>query len=93
MIRSTSVAVTFRFGTIDLVLGGGESSIIGGSSGTEGQSSGTSDSETSEEDEEELSGSRGGCSGVPSVIVTNVEEMSSSASRDCTRSKKIVTSR
>jgi hypothetical protein len=48
IIRSASVAVTFRFGTIDWVLGGGESSEIeGGSSETEGRLFETGGDETS----------------------------------------------
>ena len=93
IISSALIAVTFRFGIIDWVLGGGESSVTGGgSSETEGRLLRIGDDETSEKDEEELSGS-GGCSGTLSVMVTNEEEMSSSAGRDCTQSREIVTSR
>src|SRR5580692_8362171 len=96
MIRSASVVVTLRFGTIDWVLGGGESSETGGESpGTEGGISGTGGDETSEADKEESPVSVGCCSGGSrvSVIVTSEEEMSSSTSRDCTWSGEIVMSR
>src|SRR5580692_9606437 len=82
MIRSASVVVTLRFGTIDWVLG-------------EGGSSGTGGDEISKADEEVSPVSVGCCSGGSrvSVIVTSEEEMSSSTGRDCTRSGEIVMSR
>src|SRR5580692_2877516 len=97
MIISASVAVALRFGTIDWVLGGGGSpETRGESSEIEDRSSRTDRAETSETDEEESSEPGDCCLGgsrVPSVIVTNEEETSSSAGRDCNRSGEIVTSR
>jgi hypothetical protein len=78
------------------VLGGGSSEIGGESLEIEDRLSRTDGVETSETDEEELSES-GDCYlgrlGVSSVIVTNEEEMSSSAGRDYIRSSKIAISR
>jgi hypothetical protein len=95
IIRSASVAVTFRFGTIDWVLGGGESSKIeGGSSETEGKLFETGGDEMSEADEEESSTSGDYCSGGSriSLIMVIKEEISSSACRDCIRSREMVMS-
>jgi hypothetical protein len=86
IIRSASVAVTFRFGTIDWVLGGGESSEIGeGSSETEGRLFETGEDETSKADEEEspASGDYYSSGSRISLIVVIEEEISSSAGKDC----------
>ena len=95
IIRSASVAVTFRFGTIDWVLGEGELSEIGeGSSETEGRLFETGEDETSEADEKESPASGDCCSGGSCILLIVVieEEILSSAGRDCIRSREMVTS-
>jgi hypothetical protein len=95
IIRSASVALIFRFGTIDWVLGGGKSSEIeGGSSVTEGRLFETGGDEISEADEEESSVSRDYYSGGSciSLIVVIKEETSSSAGRDYIRLREMVMS-
>ena len=77
------------------MLGGGSSETGGESLEIEDRLSRTDGVETSETDEEESSESGDCCPGglgVSSVIVTNEEETSSSAGRDCIRSSEIVMS-
>jgi len=87
MIILALVVVALRFRTINWVLGGGRSSKTGGgSSRTEGRLFGRGEVGTFEADGEESSWSRDHClsgSHISSVIVTNKEETSSSAGKNC----------
>jgi hypothetical protein len=86
MIRSASVAMMLRFGTINWVLGGRElTETRGGLSEIEGRLSGTGRDMALEIDKEELLKSGDyplGILRIPSVIVANKEETLLSASRD-----------